>query len=98
MHTTGNNQILSERVFLRASRGGGAIANKEEEEPYEFEEAVAITAMDTRRLPNQTRTQADRKGKEGRKRLTNKLYHRTLPRRFRNGLGVGRITRGSLLS
>ena len=49
MHTTGNNQILSERVFLRESREGGAIANKEEEEPYEFEEAVAITAMDTRR-------------------------------------------------
>lgn len=47
MHTTGNNQILSARVFLRESRGGGAIANKEEEEPYEFEEAVAITAMAT---------------------------------------------------
>ena len=39
-HTTGINPILSEVVFERESRGGGAIANKEEE-PY--------TAMATRR-------------------------------------------------
>ena len=39
-HTTGINPILSEAVFERLKRGGGAIANKEEED---------ATAMDTRR-------------------------------------------------
>ena len=65
MHTTGNNQILSERVFLRESRGGGAIANKEEEEPYEFEEAVAITAMDTRRYSSRLAPNGGKERKVG---------------------------------